>query len=330
MITRRSVQWVLPVMIATLVILFLAALSLGDVQVTMADMIAVLTGQETGLKRLVLLSWRLPQTLCAIIIGAALALAGAIFQTLTRNPLGSPDVIGFSTGAYTGALMSLLFFGGGYAALAAGAVGGGLITAIVVTLLAYRGGLDGFRLVIVGIGISALLTSLNGYLLLTARVEVARAASVWGIGSLSGLRWEQAAPTAVLLIVAIAAVLPMTRSMHQFELGDTLAIGTGVALERLRWGMVLGGVVLVALATAVTGPIAFVALAAPQIARRITGAGQTQPLTVMLTGSIVLLASDLIAMHAIPGIQLPVGVLTVCVGGVYLVWLLISETRKKA
>lgn len=330
MIARSSPRTIVTVMIVALVLLFLAGLSLGDVQVTASDMIAVITGQETGLKRLVLVNWRLPQALSAIVIGAGLAMAGAIFQTLTRNPLGSPDVIGFSTGAYTGALASLLFFGGGYATLAAGAVGGGLMTAVVVTLLAHRGGIDGFRLVIIGIGISALLTSTNGYLLLTARVEVARAASVWGIGSLSGLRWEQAGPTVVLLVVALAAVSPMTRSMNQFELGDTLAIGTGVALERLRWEMVLGGVVLVALATAVTGPIAFVALAAPQIARRISGAGQTRPLTVMLTGAIVLLASDLVAMHAIPGIQLPVGVLTVSVGGVYLVWLLISETRKKA
>ncbi len=310
--------------------LLAAALTLGDVPVTGQQVLGALTGQETGLVRTVVVQWRLPQAVAAIAIGAALACSGAIFQTLTRNPLGSPDVIGFSTGAYSGALVALLLLGGGYAALTTGAVVGGLATAGCVTALATRGGLDGFRLVLVGIAISALLTAVNSYLLLTAQVEVARAASVWGIGSLNGLRWPQAGPTVVGVLVALAAVLPLTRSMNQLELGETLAIGTGVPLARTRWAMVAGGVTLVALGTAVTGPIAFIALAAPQIARRLTGAGRTAPATLLLTGAVLLLGSDLVATHAVPGIQLPVGVLTVCVGGIYLVWLLAVETRRRA
>jgi iron complex transport system permease protein len=312
-----------------LVVLLVAALVLGDVPLTWSQVLGALTGHETGLARTVVVGWRLPQAVTAVAVGAALALSGAIFQTLTRNPLGSPDVIGFSAGAYTGALVALLLLGGGYVALATGSVVGGLATAVCVTALASRGGPDGFRLVLVGIAISALLTAVNGYLLLTARVEVARAASVWGIGSLNGIRWEQAGPTVVGLLVATSAALALTRPMNQLELGDVLAVGTGVHLARVRWVMITAGVVLVALATAVTGPVAFIALAAPQIARRLSGAGRTQPAVVLLTGAVLLLGSDLVAAHAVPGVQLPVGVLTVCVGGLYLVWLLTLETRRR-
>src|SRR5690606_9242466 len=260
-----------------------------------------LVGAADGPVRLVVVEWRLPRALLALVLGATLGTSGAIFQSITRNPLGSPDVIGFSTGAYTGALVVILVVGGGYAGVAAGALVGGVLTAAAVYLLAYRRGVQGFRLVVVGIAVSAMLASVNQWLVVTADLETAMAAAVWGAGSLHGATWAQAAPASVLAVLLVLPLAWLAPRMALLELGDDAA--------------------------AALGPIAFGALAAPQLARRRTGAPGVRLLPAAVMGAVLLAASDLVAQRAFAPTQLPVGVVTVSLGGVYLVWLLVREAR---
>jgi iron complex transport system permease protein len=317
----------IPVLLAALA-LSVVSLATGEYGLTLAEVGQAFTGEAEGLAKAVVLEWRLPRVLMALLLGAALGMSGGIFQSLTRNPLGSPDIVGFNTGAYTGALAVMLAFGGGYLQIAAGALVGGILTAVTVYLLAYRHGSGGFRLIIVGIGISAMLAAFNHWLILRAELEAAMAAAVWGAGSLNGITWEQAAPAAAVVAVVGIATLFAERAMRMLEMGDDAARALGVRAEPVRLLLLVLGVALTAAATAVAGPIAFVALAAPQLARRITGSAGITLLPSALVGSLLLVASDLAGQRLFAPVQLPVGVVTVCVGGIYLVWLLAREARK--
>lgn len=277
--------------------------------------------------RLVVFDWRLPRLVFAVLCGIALALSGAIFQSLTRNPLGSPDIIGFSTGSYTGAIVVMLLLGSTrYLDVAAGALIGGAATAAIVYLLALRRGTVGtFRLIIMGIGVAALLGSLNSMLLLSADVDSAMLAAVWAAGSLNGLGHEQLWPMAAMLVLLVTFVVVLAPRVRQLELGDDAARALGVRANRVRAVAVIVGVALTALVTAAAGPIAFIALASPQIARRLVGGSGLVLVPSAIVGAFVLLTSDVLAQL----LGYPVGVVTVIVGGGYLIWLLASEYRRR-
>ncbi|MDI2022176.1 FecCD family ABC transporter permease [Paenarthrobacter nicotinovorans] len=189
----RSMLVCIPLLLAALAVA-VVSLATGDYEVSVQQVLQAFTGDAPGLAQAIVMEWRLPRVLAALVFGAALGMSGGIFQSMTRNPLGSPDIIGFNTGAYTGALIVMLTVGGSYAGVAAGALVGGVLTALAVYLLAYRRGSQGFRLIIVGIGISAMLAALNHWLILQAELDAAPAAAVWGARSLNGITWEQAAP----------------------------------------------------------------------------------------------------------------------------------------
>jgi iron complex transport system permease protein len=306
-----------------------AALMIGSRSLTLGEVVAALAPDAHGPDRLVVVEWRAPRALAAVLFGACLGLSGAIFQSLTRNPLGSPDVIGLNTGAYTGVVFTISVGGTGYLAYAAGALAGGLGAAAIVYLLAFRGGSRGFRLIVVGIAVSGMLSSVNTWFTVKADLDEALRAAVWGAGSLNAVEWP-----AVTLAAAAAAVLALGlpvagRRMRQLELGDETAVVHGVPVERSRLLLVGLGVGFTAVVTAATGPVAFVALAAPQIARRLTGrAGSADLAGSALVGAVLLGGADLIAQHAVPDTPLPVGAVTVLLGGAYLVWLLLREQRR--
>ncbi|HEV7964887.1 MAG TPA: iron chelate uptake ABC transporter family permease subunit, partial [Actinoplanes sp.] len=173
------------------------ALSTGELTIPPADVLRALAGEGSSAYRLVVVEWRLPRVLLALLLGVALGLSGAIFQALTRNPLGSPDVIGFNTGAYTGVLVVTVYVGNGYYLTSAGALIGGLFTAAAVYLLALKDGVQGFRLIIVGIAVSAVLGSANQWFIIKVDLQAALAAAIWGQGSLNGLGWAQVGPVAI-------------------------------------------------------------------------------------------------------------------------------------
>lgn len=309
------------------VLLALFALGLGDYPLSIPDVVRAMVSDQ-GFASTIVTEWRLPRVLVALVFGAALAVSGALFQSLTRNPLGSPDLIGFSTGSYTGVLVVTTLIGTGTVGVSAGALVAGLLTALVVYLLAYRDGVQGFRLIVVGIGVTGMLHGVNVWLLLRAETEVAMAASIWGAGSISLVGWPQAVPALVVLAGLAPLVWAVRGPLRQLELGDDAAGAHGLRVEPARLAVVVLGIALIATVTATAGPIAFVALAAPQIARRLAGSAGLPLLASALTGGVVLLAADMVAQHVLPT-AVPVGVVTVVLGGAYLLALIVQEARRR-
>ncbi|MVA12142.1 iron chelate uptake ABC transporter family permease subunit [Agrobacterium vitis] len=303
------------------------SLASGQYPIALVDVFGALAGHGDEQVRMIVVEWRLPRIALAFLLGGALAMSGAVFQSLTRNPLGSPDIIGFSAGSYSGALVVILLLSGGYYETAAGALIGGILTAIAVYLLAYRRGVQGFRLIVVGIGVAAMLSAFNAWMIREADLQVAMSAAIWGAGSLNGLGFEQLVPVVIVLCIVGPLTLLLSRPMRQLEMGDDVARACGVNANRTRLLLMVLGIALTAIVTAAAGPISFIALAAPQIARRLTRSAGVGLITSALMGGLLLLAADWAAQHAF-GVQLPVGVMTVSIGGLYFIWLLIREGRK--
>ena len=312
---------------AALLALFVLSVGTGEFSIPPKDVVETLLGGGDRSTRFVIETLRLPRALTGILVGAALGAAGAIFQSITRNPLGSPDVIGFVQGASAGAVLEIVVLGGGAFAIAMGAIVGGVATAIVVYVLAYRGGVQGYRLVLIGIGIAAMLVAVTDYLLTRSTLEQAQAANVWLTGSLNGRGWEHVRPVAAALSILLPATALLARQLRMLELGDDVARALGVSIERSRLALVLVAVLLAAVATASAGPVVFVALAAPQIARRLTRAGGPGVGCAALMGAALLLGADFASERMFGPTQLPVGVMTGVAGGLYLIWLLRREWR---
>lgn len=300
----------------------------GAVTLEISQVFAALMGDAPRSMTMVVTEWRLPRVLMALLIGAALGVSGAIFQSLMRNPLGSPDVMGFNTGAWSGVLVAMVLFGQDLTAIALAAMVGGIVTSLLVWLLAWRNGIDTFRLIIIGIGVRAMLVAFNTWLLLKASLETALTAGLWNAGSLNGLTWAKTSPSAPIIILMLIAAALLVRRMRLLEMGDDTACALGVSVERSRLLMMLVAVVLTAAATALAGPISFIALVAPHIARRISGTARWGLTQAALCGALLLLAADLCAQQLFMPYQLPVGVVTVSLGGIYLIVLLIQESRK--
>lgn len=315
------------IFLITITLIALFALMFGTLQLSIAEVFSALIGELTGFKRTVVFEWRLPRILAAIFFGAGLAVSGAIFQSITRNPLASPDILGFTAGSYTGALIVMLVMGSmSFPAIATGALVGGFVTAVLIYLFAFRKGIQSFRLIIVGIAISTVLSSFNSILLLQSEAEVALTAGAWGVGSLNEVTWNHVLPAILIVWVFLLFAFIMNRPLREMELGKDVSKSHGVPFERTQRILIFIAVALTATATAVMGPVAFVALAAPQIALRMTKAATSLAPTATV-GAFVLLSADVLAQHFVPGIILPVGVLTLSIGGLYLVWLLFYQAR---
>lgn len=309
--------------------LSMLALQSGNLAFTSAQVWQTLTGSAPRNVALIVIDWRLPRVLTALLIGAALGVSGAIFQSLLRNPLGSPDILGFNTGAYTGVLVALMLFDQSMGGMTAAAMVGGIATALLVWLLAWRNGVDTFRLIIVGIGIRALLMAFNSWLVISASLDAALSAGLWSAGSLNGLTWAKLPLTGTLIVLALLGAGLLARRMRLLEMGDESACALGVPVERTRMLLMLVGVMLTAAATALVGPVSFVALVAPQIARRLGGGLRLLLPMSALCGALLLLGADFAAQRLFQPYQLPVGVITVSLGGLYLLALLVRESRRK-
>lgn len=324
---RRAIVVGCALMLATLLASVLT-LATGDFPIPPAEVIRTLTGGGTGTDSFVIMTLRLPRLTTAILVGAALGVGGAVFQSLTHNPLGSPDIVGFNTGAATGALVAILLLKGSMTEASIGALIGGIATAMTVYLLAIRRGVQGNRLILIGIGIAAMLTSVNWYLLTRADVTDAQAAAAWITGSLNGRTWDHAAEIAWAVAILLPAAMWCGRGLRVLQLGDDAATGLGARVEGIRLASILVGVGITAIAISVAGPIAFIALAAPQVAHRLTRSAGPDILPSALTGTFLLVAADLAAQRVFSPMQIPVGVATGAIGGVYLAWLLSREWRK--
>lgn len=304
-----------------------ALIGSGDYPMTPAEVLATLTGGGDVGQRFIVQDLRLPRVLVGLLVGAAFGISGAVFQTVSRNPLGSPDVLGLTQGSSVGALAVIVFFQDSGFAVAAGAAAGGLVTGLAIFLLAWQRGIHGYRFVLVGIGVSAMLYAMVLYLMTKANIVEATRATTWMTGSLNGRDWHQVWPVAAACAVLVPLLLGHGRGLRMLEMGDDAACALGVRVDRVRIVALAAAVVLVAVATAAAGPIAFVALSAPQLARRLTRSPGPNLLPSALMGAALLVAADWSSQQLFGADQLPVGVLTGLLGGGYLLWLLVTERR---
>ncbi|WEH19060.1 iron chelate uptake ABC transporter family permease subunit [Streptomyces sp. VNUA24] len=299
----------------------------GDFPIPAGDVLRTLIGDGDPGQEFIVRELRLPRVLVGLLVGASLGLGGALFQSLSRNPLGSPDVLGLSQGATAGALVVIVLFSGSANQVALGALAGGLVTGLAIYALAWKRGVHGYRLVLVGIGVSAIVTAVNGYLITKADLVDAARAVVWMTGSLNGRDWAQVGPLLVMCVILVPLVLGNARGLRMTEMGDDVSYALGVSVERVRLLLMVSAVLLTAGATAAAGPVSFVALTAPQLAKRLTRSPGPNLVAAMCMGATLLVVADLASQRAFGADQLPVGVVTGVLGGVYLLWLLVTERK---
>lgn len=300
-----------------------ASLTTGTYPVCLAEMVEVLRGRGEGLAPFIVLQQRLPRVVGALLIGGLLGVSGALFQSVSRNPLGSPDIVGFLRGATTGGLLMILALGStSTLTTGAGAILGGAVTAVIVVVLTLRRGVGGDVLVLTGIALGQMLASLNDYLLAATSIESAEAAKTWQHGSLNGIGWQSVAPLLLIAAVLLPIGLWIAGPGRILELGDDSAAGLGLRVRLTRATMIGYAVVLAAVCVATCGPIGFLALAAPQLARRMCRSAGMSLLPSFMVGATVLLLADFVAGRLLSPFQIPVGLVSSALGGLYLLWLL--------
>ncbi|MDK8469136.1 FecCD family ABC transporter permease [Corynebacterium accolens] len=327
---------VLVCVIAAALIVFLGALSigLGDYPISVPRVLEVIfQGEGSRVERLVVLEWRMPRVATAIAVGCALGLSGALTQTVTRNALASPDILGITTGASAMAVtVIVLGSGGGFAGWLAGigiplaALLGAILSATVIWALAWRRQADSYRLVLVGIIITALLSSYINFLMVRAELRDASQAQFWLTGSLARSEWSTTIPIAVLVIVCAPLLAWIAYQALATTLGPDLARALGQRINAVQVAMLALAVALAAVAVSAAGPIGFIAFVAPQVALRLCGVPSPPLAASALTGAVLLLGADIVTQAVLP-VELPVGIVTSALGGIFLIYLLVQRTR---
>ncbi|WP_165554026.1 FecCD family ABC transporter permease [Kribbella capetownensis] len=319
------------------IVIALVSLSVGTTKLPLADVIEVLLGGGRHGTRLVVLELRLPRVATGLLVGIAFAVSGALLQTLSRNPLASPDIVGVNSGASAGAVAVIVLAGsgGGNISGAAAKVGiplaavlGGLIATLIVGALSIqRGVVDAGRVVLIGVGIAAAANSLVAWLLVIGDVNDAGRAAAWLAGSLNARAWSDAIPVLFAVVLLLPVAMMFNRDLSALVLGDDVASSLGVRVARIRLALLIVATVLAAMATAGAGPIAFVALVAPQIAQRLTRMERPPLLTTAMLGALFVVLADLVARNGLQWLQvgpyeLPVGIITAACGAPYLLHLI--------
>lgn len=322
--TQRAVK--IGALAFLVVALSAVTLLLGRYTVTIPDFFRIVAGADIPGANFIVMENRIPRVLIGVMIGGAFGVAGAVFQTMLRNPLASPDIIGISYGASASAVFAIAFLGASGLVLSGFAMAGALVVALAIYFISRRGSVAGYRLILVGIGFSAVLQSVVSFLLTRTDINVASDALTWLNGSLNSSNWDRVTILAVALAVLTPAVVVLSRSLRGLELGDDAAAGLGMNVERSRLALIVTGVLLAAVATAAAGPVAFIAFLSGPIARRFLG-GYRPLVTAALVGAVIVLAADFVGANLIPGVSLPVGVITGVLGAPFLLWLLATSNR---
>lgn len=319
MVHQRSAR-VVAVLSVLLACAFVVSLSLGEVVVSPTEVLDILAGGDSTY-RTVIEVLRLPRVITGLVAGAAFGLAGAFIQTVARNPLASPDYLGITHGASAAAVAAIVL-GAGTTVVPVAAAIGGVSTAVAIYLLAWRSGLQAGRFVLVGVALSFALNRLTDLMLAQDEVTAAQQAKVWLTGTINGRGWPEVTPLLFVFAVTIPLLLWAPRGMRNCVLSDDVAIGLGVRLGRVRLLLVGLGVVYAVSATAAVGPVAFISLMSPQVAKRLCRTGTAGLVCSALVGAFLVVVADLLARQAFDPYELPVGVLTAVLGAPYLLFLL--------
>lgn len=324
---RGRRRYLMITVLAVLVVAtFAVTLMVGRTLYPPADVVRVLLGDDVPGASFTVGRLRLPRAVLAVLAGVCFGLGGVTFQTMLRNPLASPDIIGISSGASAAAAFAIVVLGLDGARVSVFAVVAGLGVALVVYLLSYRDGVAGTRLILIGIGIAAMLDSVTAYVLSKAPQWELQEAMRWLTGSLNGADWADVVPVLLALTVLGPALLGQARNLAGLQLGDDTASALGVRVERTRILLVVTAVGLIAFATAAAGPIAFVAFLAGPIAARVTGPHGSPLIPAALVGALLVLVADLAGQFAF-GTRYPVGVVTGALGAPFLIYLIIRTNR---
>lgn len=325
-VRRRHRGTVLAVLGILIVVVFAVTLMVGKSFYGPAEVFRVILGETVPGASFTVGELRLPRATMAVLAGFAFGIAGVTFQTMLRNPLASPDIIGISSGASVAAVFGIIVLALDETAVSFLALGGALVTAAAIYLLSHRGGFAGTRLILIGIGVAAMLDSAVTYILSRAAAWDLQTAMQWLTGSLNGATWAGVLPLALASAVLVPLVLSQGRGLGMLRLGDDSAAVLGVNVPRTRVLLMVSAVALLAFATAACGPIAFVAFMAGPIASRIIGPGASPLLSAGLVGALLVLTADLAGQFAFDS-RYPVGVITGALGAPYLVFLLIRINR---
>ena len=270
---------------------------------------------------------RLPRAVISLLVGMSFGLAGVAFQTMLRNPLASPDIVGVSSGASAAAVFAIIVLNMDGSAVAVFSILAGLAVALTVYGLAYKNGVAGTRLILVGIGVSAMIESYIAYLLSQASSWDLQEAMRWLTGSVNSVQLDQSVALLVSLVIFGGLLLSQNKSLEALRMGDDMAAALGVNVTFTRITVIVCAVGLIAVATAVTGPIAFVAFLSGPIAARIVGSNGSLLVPAALVGAVLVLAGDYIGQFILPS-RYPVGVITGALGAPYLIYLIIRVNRK--
>jgi iron complex transport system permease protein len=320
---RATVIAVLALIVVALVVL---TLSSGQSFTPLQDVARVLLGQDVPGASFTVGKLRLPRVVLSVLAGLSFGLGGVAFQIMLRNPLASPDIIGINSGASAAAVFVIVLLGWSGPMVSVVAVAAGLAVALLVYGLSFRHGVAGTRLILVGIGVAAMLESFVAYILSLAPAWSLQEAMRWLTGSVNGAQLGQALPLLVSLVVFGGILLSRARDLETLRLGDDTAAALGVRVSRLRIIVIVAAVGMIATATAVTGPIAFVAFLSGPIAARIIGTRGSLLLPAALVGAALVVAGDYVGQFLLPG-RYPVGVVTGALGAPYLIFLIVRVNR---
>lgn len=314
----------------------------GSYQLTLGEVMEVFTGGGTKIQRAVVFDMRLGRAVVACLVGAALAYSGALTQSVARNPLASPDILGITNGASLAAVAVIVFAGAGSggvieagATSVLGTVGlpgaamvGAFLTALLIWLLAGPARSSMLQVVLIGVGASIFLSSCTTWLLAYAELDRAAAARMWLTGSLNGRDWNHAwAPLAVLL-VAVALGGWLAFQLSALVLGEATAHVLGHRVQLAQLVQLFCAVVLAAVAVAAAGPIGFIAFVSPHLARRLARTPTPPLIFSALLGGTLLLGADLLARVVLPW-ELPVGVVTAFIGAPFLLYMIFRTRREE-
>ncbi|WIE66280.1 iron chelate uptake ABC transporter family permease subunit [Curtobacterium sp. MCLR17_036] len=316
---------VLAAVLVVLVALVLVGLGVGSIPLSPAQVVGALVGHGDRISDFVIGQLRGPRVLAAVLVGASLGVAGGIVQSVVRNPIASPDVIGITSGASAAGITAIVLFGASGGTLFSVVLAGAVVVSLVIAALAWRRGITGNRVVLVGIGVAAICLSITGWMLTSGTVTQAGTALLWLSGSLNAVDRSLIGVLGVAFVVLMVLALVQSSRLTVLSLGDEVAAALGLRPDRAKVLLLLTAVCLTAAAVATAGPVSFVALMAAPIARRLVGGGRVALGAVAAVGAVVTLGSDLVAQFAIPGNALPVGVVTGVVGAPYLLWLLVRS-----
>ncbi len=324
--SHRNRLLLIAALTTVLVAFFALTLTLGQSFTPPGDVMRVLLGETVPGANFTVGQLRLPRAILSVLAGLSFGLGGVAFQTMLRNPLASPDIIGISLGASAAAVFAIVVLSMSGPAVSIFAVVSGLGVALLVYALSSRNGVAGTRLILVGIGVSAMLESFIAYILSSAPAWNLQEAMRWLTGSVNGARLDQVTPLFFALIIFGGLLLSRTRDLESLRLGDDTASALGTKVAQTRIIVVIAAVGMISFATAVAGPISFVAFLSGPIASRVLRNNGSLLVPAALIGAILVLAGDYIGQFMLPG-RYPVGVVTGALGAPYLIYLIVRVNR---